>query len=422
MPSQDWQDTATLASKFLDNSRGLLDEFGVEYREVDRMTGEWALRKFVAPEFVFGVGAIDLAGQYAKNLGAKKVLLVTDPGVRKAGWVSHVTESLDRVEIPYVIFEDVSENPKVGEVRAGERFYEAAGCNAIVAVGGGSPMDCAKAIGIVASHGRDIEEFEGVDLVEYPTPPIVCVPTTAGSAAEVSQFVIIADTSRLTKMAIVSKTVVPDVALIDPQTLTTLPPHGVACTGMDALTHAIEAYVSSAHSPITDLHALEAIRLVAANLPGAVAQPWSLQFQGPMMLASLNAGLAFSNAILGAVHALAHSLGGYLDLPHGECNAILLPAVVAFNYPGCPERYDRIAEVLGISLQGCDAEKRSQLLVKKLSELRETVGILPTIGRLGVKKSDIPRLTEFAMRDACMATNPILLKKQDVEAIYEAVL
>lgn len=386
------------------------------------MSNEWALRKFVAPEILFGEGAIDLAGQYAKNLGARRVLLVTDPGVRKSGWVSRVTESLDRVELPYVIFEAVTENPKVAEVRAGARLYDAAGCNVVVAVGGGSPMDCAKAIGIVASHGRNIEEFEGVDRVEYPIPPLICVPTTAGSSADVSQFAIIADTRRLTKMAIVSKAVVPDVALIDPQTLTTLSPFQIACTGMDALTHAIEAYVSTAHSPITDLHAMEAIRLVAANLPGAVAQPLELEFQGPMMLASLEAGLAFSNAILGAVHAMAHSLGGYLDLPHGECNAILLTGVVAFNYASCPDRYDKIAETMGLSLQGLDADGRSRLLVQKLSELRESIGISSTVGRLGVKKSDIPRLAEFAMMDACMATNPIMMQRRDIEELYEAIL
>ena len=386
------------------------------------MSTKWALRKFVAPEFLFGEGAIDLAGRYARNLGGKKVLLVTDPGVNASGWANRVTDSLRHSDLPYVIFDAVTENPKSAEVRAGARLYETAGCNLIVAVGGGSPMDCAKAIGIVASHDRDIEEFEGVDMVEYPIPPLICVPTTAGSSADVSQFAIIADTNRRTKMAIVSKAVVPDAALIDPQTLTTLTPYQVACTGMDALTHAIEAYVSTAHSPITDLHALEAIRLITANLPGAVESPSSLDYQGAMMLASLEAGLAFSNAILGAVHAMAHSMGGYLDLPHGECNAILLTGVVAFNYAACPERYDRIAEIMGLDLSGLTASARAELLVEKIASLREQVGILPTVGRLGVKKNDIPRLAEFAMQDAGMATNPAAMNKREIEMIYEAVL
>lgn len=386
------------------------------------MTNLWELRKFVAPEFVFGVGAIDLSGQYARNLGAKKVLLVTDPGVETAGWSARVTQSFERLSIPYVIFDQVTENPKIAEVRAGSVLYEAKGCNMIVAVGGGSPMDCAKAIGIEVSHQRGIEEFEGVDLVQYPIPPLVCIPTTAGSSADVSQFAIIADTRRMTKMAIVSKAVVPDAALIDPETLTTLSAYQVACTGMDALTHAIEAYVSSANSPVTDLHALEAIRLISIHLPDAVADPKSLEHQGPMMLASMEAGLAFSNAILGAVHAMSHSLGGCFDLPHGECNAILLVVVVSFNYSACPDRYDRIAETMGIELSGYSPEQRLSRFIAYLSALREKIGIPPNMRRHGIKKTDVHRLAEFAMQDACMATNPQMMLRQDVEALYEAVI
>ena len=386
------------------------------------MSQLWSLRKFVAPEFLFGLGAIDLCGQYAKNLGGKKALLVTDPGVRKAGWADRAAQGLEKASIAFVVFDSVTENPKSSEVHQGALCYEENSCNMIVAVGGGSPMDCAKAIGIEVSHQRPIHEFEGVDMVEYPIPPLICIPTTAGSSADVSQFAIIADTQRKTKMAIVSKAVVPDVALIDPETLTTLSPHQVACTGMDALTHAIEAYVSTANSPITDLHALEAIRLIAAHLPGAVANSRSLAHQGPMMLASLEAGLAFSNAILGAVHAMAHSLGGYFDLPHGECNAILLPGVVAYNYSACPERYDRIAERMGSDFQSIPESQRMQRLVDAIQALRETVGISGSVAKYGVQKSDVTRLTEFAMQDACMATNPQIMGKQDIEAIYEAIL
>lgn len=386
------------------------------------MGNQWELRKFVAPEFLFGAGAIDLAGQYAKNLGGRKVLLVTDSGVGRSGWATRVTDSLADMEIPYVVFDAVTENPKASEVMEGSGVYEREGCNMIVAVGGGSPMDCAKGIGIVASNRQNIIEFEGVDMVHSPIPPLVCIPTTAGSSADVSQFCIIADPERRTKMAIVSKAVVPDAALIDPQTLTTMPPHGVACTGMDALTHAIEAYVSTANSPITDLHALEAIRLISAHLVEAVKNPLALEHQGPMMLASLEAGLAFSNAILGAVHAMAHSLGGYLDLPHGECNAILLPVIVSYNYEACPERFDRVAEAMGLNLRGFDAVKRSAMLVQKIAELRDQVGISPTIGHLGVKRSDVTHLADFALRDACMATNPRRLERIDVEAIYESTI
>ena len=259
-------------------------------------------------------------------------------------------------------------------------------------------------------------------MVEYPIPPLVCVPTTAGSSADVSQFAIIADTRRKTKMAIVSKAVVPDAALIDPQTLTTLSPHQIACTGMDALTHAIEAYVSTAHSPITDLHAMEAIRLIAAHLPGAVENPQSLDNQGPMMLASLEAGLAFSNAILGAVHAMAHSLGGCFDLPHGEGNAILLPGVVAVNDAAWPERFDNVAVALGVDIEQASSAERAELLVAKINALRSRVGVSDNVRRFGVVKSDVARLAEFALLDACMATNPKPMEREDVEAIYEAII
>lgn len=385
------------------------------------MTASWELRKFVAPEFVFGVGAVDLAGQYARNFAAHRALLVTDSGVHKSGWAGRVAEGLRDAGIEVSFFSDLSENPKASEVMTGARFYRESRSDIIVAVGGGSPMDCAKGIGIVAVHGRRIEEFEGVDQVDIPIPPLICVPTTAGSSADVSQFAIISDDERKVKMAIVSKAIVPDLALIDPQTLTTKSPHLVACTGMDALTHAVEAYVSGAHSPVTDLHALEAVRLIPLYLQRAVSNPACMEAQGHMMLASLEAGLAFSNAILGAVHAMAHSLGGFYDLPHGECNAILLSEVIRFNYQSCPRRYDRIGEVMGLDMEAVSPERRAQVLVDGIAELLSRIGIAPNLRHLGIAKQDISRLADFAMRDACMATNPRMMNKEQVEAIYESI-
>ena len=386
------------------------------------MDSELELRKFVAPEFVFGVGALELAGRYAKNLSGRKVLLVTDPGVQATGWSDRAVESLSGMGIEYAVFQDVTSNPKVSEVQAGAEFYRSEGCDMIVAVGGGSPMDCAKAIGIVASNGGCIESFEGVDQVGRAIPPLICIPTTAGSSADVSQFAIIADERRRTKMAIVSKAVVPDVALIDPMTLTTKPQTLVACTGMDALTHAIEAYVSTAHSPITDLHALDAVRRIVKHLPDAVANPSNLVHQGPMMLASLEAGLAFSNAILGAVHAMAHSLGGYYDLAHGECNAILLSAVIRHNYSACPERYDKISAAMGLELYGYNSVERMNYLVGTISNLREKVGIAADLKHLGVQAADIPCLAGHALRDACLATNPRRMERREIEEIYGSII
>jgi alcohol dehydrogenase class IV len=211
------------------------------------------LRKFVAPEFVFGVGALPLVGRYARNFGGRKVLVVTDPGLIQTVWVDYVLDSLKAENVPWVVFQAVTPNPKAFEVAAGVQVYRDNGCDVIVAVGGGSPMDCAKGIGISYANGKEVLTFEGVDEVPMPGPPLICIPTTAGSSADVSQFAIINDTTRKVKVAIVSKTVVPDVALIDPETTTTMPPELTAGTGLDALVHAMEAYVSNASSRISDL-------------------------------------------------------------------------------------------------------------------------------------------------------------------------
>jgi alcohol dehydrogenase class IV len=230
------------------------------------MNNALELRKFVAPEFIFGSGARLLVGRYAKNFGARKVLIVTDSDVMAVGLVDPVFEALKNEGIDYEIYSDIKPNPTALQVSEGSKVYLDENCNFIVAVGGGSPMDCAKAIGIVSSNNKEVYEFEGVDKVLIPSPPLICIPTTAGSAADVSQFAIITDDDRKLKMAIVSKTVVPDVALIDPETTLTMDKSLTICTGFDVLSHAVEAFASNASSPITDLHALEAIRLVAKNL------------------------------------------------------------------------------------------------------------------------------------------------------------
>ncbi len=380
------------------------------------------LRKFVAPELLFGNGARHYAGRYVKNFGAKNVLLVTDEGIRKTGIVEEIGADLTESGVSFKVFSEVMPNPRAENVMQGAEIFRQAGCSALVAVGGGSVIDCAKGIGIVSSNKRPITEFEGVDKVIIPPPPLICIPTTAGSSADVSQFAIINDTQRKVKIAIISKTLVPDVALIDPETLLTLPRKLTAYTGLDVLTHAIEAYVSNASSPLTDLHALEAIRLVERNLENAVEHPRDLSLRGEMMLASLYAGLAFSNASLGAVHAMAHSLGGYLDLPHGECNALLLETVITYNYSSAPDRYDSIGEAMGCPVYTVPQEERAGMICTEIHRLRTALGVGQTLGTLGVKKEVIPLLAEQAMHDVCMATNPRDPKKSEIEALYESAL
>jgi len=380
------------------------------------------LRKFVAPEFVFGVGALDQVSGYARRFQVRKALVVTDQGVENAGWAKRVTDNLSSEDIPYVLFDGITPNPKDTEVMKGADVYRSAECNIIVAVGGGSVLDCAKGIGIVVSNYRHIISFEGVDQIGNPIPPLICIPTTGGTSADVSQFAIITNTSDKVKIAIISKAVVPDVALIDPETLLTMDPYLTACTGVDALVHAIEAYVSSAHSSITDIHALNAIKLINDNLIKTINEPSDVFYREKVMQGSLEAGLAFSNASLGAVHAMAHSLGGYFDLPHGECNAMLLMHVMNFNYQISAQRYLDIGNAFGLNLYGYSKSQIQKHILDYILDFNKNVGITQTLKEKGVNISDIPILAKKAVLDACLITNPRDASVDDLKAIYRESL
>lgn len=380
------------------------------------------MRKFVSPEIVFGSGCRHRVASFVSSFGASRVLLVSDPGVLAAGWVADIQHSLDEQGIEYVLYTEVSPNPRIDEVMRGAELYHEHQCTAIVAIGGGSPMDCAKAIGIVAVHGRHILEFEGVDTVSVSSPPLVLIPTTAGTSADVSQFVILTNPAERVKFSIVSKAVVPDVSLIDPETTLSMDPFLAACTGIDAMVHAIEAFVSVGSGPLTDPHALEAMRLLNGNLVQMIANPQDIVLREKVMLGSMQAGLAFSNAILGAVHAMSHSLGGYLDLPHGLCNAALIEHVVAFNYDAAPERFKIIAETFGIDCRGLTAKQIRERLLFHLRALRQAVGFQDTLAQHGVDLSDIPFLSRHAMQDPCILTNPRKTSQRDMEVVYGEAL
>jgi alcohol dehydrogenase len=382
----------------------------------------WELRKFVAPEFVFGIDARKLVGRYARNLGAGRVFLVTDPGVLRAGWAEEAAASLREEHLEVVTYSAISPNPRDFEVMAGVEAFRRGDCDFIVAVGGGSAMDAAKGIGIVASNGGNILDYEGIDRVPVPMPPLLCVPTTCGTSADVSQFAIINNTKARVKIAIVSKALVPDVSLVDPVTLSSLSAATTAATGMDAMVHAIEAAVSNAASPLTDVHAMQALRLLQTHLAAAVKSAENMEARGGVMLASLEAGLAFSNASLGCVHALAHSLGGYLDLPHGECNALLLPRVVDYNFASVPERYIRVGEALGLDFRGSAEPEIRRRLCDHLLELRRSLGIGGGLRERGLTEKDIPVLARKAINDPCNATNPRRPAVGDLETILGEAL
>ncbi|WP_432464256.1 alcohol dehydrogenase-like regulatory protein ErcA [Agarivorans sp. QJM3NY_33] len=380
------------------------------------------LRKFVAPEIIFGAGARMLVGKYAQQFSVEKALLVTDPGVIAAGWLEDVQQSLQQNGIAYHVFADVSANPRSTEVMLGAEVYHQHSCNIIIAIGGGSPMDCAKGIGIVVTNNLDILKFEGVDKIQLPVPPLIFIPTTAGSSADVSQFCIIANQQERVKIAIISKSIVPDVSLIDTETTLTMDPYLTACTGIDALVHAIEAFVSTGSGVLTDMYALEAIKLIRQHLPGLIKDPTNVALKENIMLASMKSGLAFSNAILGAVHAMAHSLGGYLDLAHGECNAMLLEHVINYNFDSAVDRYKPVAEAMGIEMKGLTSNAIKHQLIASIETLKKEVGIMNQLRQKGVHASDIPILSKKAVQDACLITNPRKATAEDIKIIFEEAM
>ena len=372
------------------------------------------IRKFVAPEFIYGVGSRSLAASYAARLGISRPMVVSDPGVRDVGWSGELMDSLAEAGISAEQFLSITPNPKDVEVMAGVEQYRAAGCDGLIVIGGGSPMDAAKGIGIVSACGGHIVDYEGVDCIPAPGPPLICIPTTSGTAADLSQFAIISDTFRLVKIAIVSKAAVPDLALIDPQVTETMEEALTASTGMDALVHAVEAWCSNASSPVTDVHAEQAMKLVFAHLRTAVASPHDMEARAAMSLASTHAGLAFSNASLGAVHAMAHALGGLTDSAHGESNALLLPEVLEYNAVAVPERIAAIGPFFGVCTDVA-------AVVDVVRSLQEDVGMNIPLSRMGVERDSLSRLAENAMADACMVTNPRVPTAEEIEQLYERV-
>jgi len=377
------------------------------------------IRRIVIPEFMIGSGARFQAGNYAENLGAKNILVVTDRNVSEAGHAGTVIDILESKGLKYTVFDNVTPNPIDFEVAEGAEVFSKNRCDCIVAVGGGSPMDCAKGIAIVSSNGGLISDYEGVDRISEPVPPMVCIPTTAGTSADVSQFAIITNTKEHYKMAIISKMVVPDISLIDPETLLTMDAGLTAATGMDALSHAIEALVSKAGSPFTDLHAIDAVKLIFKYLPKCMDEPDNILYRSKVMRASLEAGIAFSNASLGAVHAMAHSLGGFLNLPHGECNAVLLPYVIRHNFSSSIEKYSMFADAIGFSGNHEDHSSIVDYIINKTQELNNTVGITKNISDMGVKMSDIQTLAEKAFNDPCMITNPKEMNLDELNKIFQ---
>ena len=387
--------------------------------------GVWpaGVAKYVVPEIVFGSGVLDEIGHAALRLGAVRPLLVTDPGVIEAGWSGRALRHLRAVGLSPTTWSALTPNPKDHEVVAGAQAYLAQGCDVLVAVGGGSAIDAAKAIAVLVSNGGAIFDYEGIDRIPRPIPPLVAAPTTAGTGADVSQFAVITDTGRGLKATLIGKTLVPDISLTDPCLLVTMPDWLSATTGLDALTHGVEAYVSRAASFLTDEHALTAVRLVGRHLAHSVLDPQDAVARTGMARASLTAGLAFTNAILGAAHAISHQIGGALDLPHGMCNAILLPHVVRFNAAADPQRFRALAEALDVRDAALLPEDEvGEALACQISELATAIGAPRRLSDIGVVEADLAAFARQTLDDACLTTNPRAVDEQDVMAILLAAL
>jgi alcohol dehydrogenase len=380
------------------------------------------LSKFHAPEILFGDNSLPEAAHAALRLGARRPLVVTDPGLTEAGWPSELLAQLREAGMRPQVWTDVTPNPKDHEIEAGHQRYREAGCDVVLGIGGGSVIDAAKGVALLAANGGRILDYEGIDRIEHPIPPLIMMPSTSGTGADVSQFCIVTDTERHTKITIMGRALVPDVSVIDPRLLVTMPEWLNAATGLDALTHGIEAFVSLAHGPLTDHHALQAVSLVNGNLARTMHHPADRTARVFMAQAALEAGLAFTNAILGATHAMSHQVGGMLDLPHGVVNGVLLPHVIRFNGAEHPERFVPIAQAMGLDVAGAPPAEAVEMLAEEIRRLGDEVGVPRGLRALGVRDEDIPSLAELTLGDACLTTNPRATSVSDVETMFKAAL
>ena len=377
-----------------------------------------SITKFAIPEVIFGEGSIKYLAPCARRLGAKRILLVSDPGVEEAGWVEVVMDMLKRDDLECVYFSEVSSNPRDWQVHKGAELYSETGADVIVGLGGGSPIDAAKGISTIVGNGGRISDYEGANKIMRPLPPMIFIPSTAGSGSDVSQFCIITDMERQVKISIISRSLVPNLSIIDPNLLATKSRELIVASAIDALAHAVESYVSRLASPFSEPQSMQAIRLFMDNIHEAVnlRSPEALK---NLSIASTAAGMAFSNAGLGIAHSLAHSIGGRFDVLHGLVHPILLPTVMRFNLPSKLEKLARVGfELTGVQyksdeMQALKGIEHLERLFENLEATRRLRDLLPDNGEL-------ERLCRKALPDACTLTNPREADCGDLMKICEA--
>lgn len=378
---------------------------------------------FMPPVTIMGVSCLEDIADYIKPMGFKKALIVSDKVLVQIQLVKKLTDVLDKIEVGYVIFDGAQPNPTVSNVNDGLKMLTDHNCDFVISFGGGSPHDCAKGIALVAANGGKIEDYEGLNKSAKPQLPLIAVNTTSGTASQMTRFCIITDESRHVKMAIVDWHTTAVIAVDDAELMVAMPRSLTAATGMDALTHAVEAYVSTIATPVTDCAAIKAIELIASYLRRAVADGQDMEAREMMTYAEYLAGVAFNNASLGYVHAMAHQLGGFYDLPHGVCNAILLPAVEDYNAKVVPERFVAIAKAMGKNVDGLSAVEAADAALAAIRELSADIGIPAGLKELkGFDANDIPTLATNALKDACGLTNPKQASQEEIENIYRAAI
>jgi alcohol dehydrogenase len=371
----------------------------------------------VSGRIEFEPGSSRKIGDHVRGCGGQKAFISTDKGVVDAKLLDGAKSSLDQKSIPYVIFDEVEPNPSYETVEKGYGIYKDQECDLLIGFGGGSPIDAAKAIGVMATNPGEAKQYAG-GRIPNPIPPLIAVPTTAGTGSEVTIFSVITDTEQKFKTAFAGQNILPKLALLDPQLLVSLPPKVIASTGMDALTHAIEAFISLRANPMTDALALESIRMIAENLRAFYANPNNVDAAGHMLIASTLAGLAFTDALTGIVHAMAHPLSAHCGIPHGAANAVILPHAMEYCRIASPEKFTRIAQVMGKRTEDMPIIDAAWLAIEAVEELLEDVEI-PNIESLGAKEEDIPKLTEDSLKGYYFDT-PRRCDKDSVERMFRA--
>jgi len=369
---------------------------------------------------ITGRGSLARIADEAKSLGATKILIVTDPVLLKTGLIERVMEALAPTGLGIGIFSEVEPEPRLQIVTKCQQAIKEGGYDLIVAVGGGSSMDVSKAASILMTNPGTVNDYLGVNLVPNPGTPVIAVPTTAGTGSEVTPIAILSDVEEQLKKGVVSPYLLPKAAIVDPELTLTMPPHITAATGMDALTHAVEAYISVNATPITDILALEAIRLIALNLRTAVANGQDIEARSNMSMASLLAGIAFANAGVGAVHALAYPLGAQFHVPHGVANAVLLPYVMEWNLLGALSRFKTMALAMGERVEDLSDRMAADKFNEAIKQLAADIRIPLHLRELGVTAESVPGMAEGAAKvTRLLANNPRILTVDDIREIYE---